>query len=298
MEPPERTQPVTSIASGASSDEIAPVISEDEALVNAEFQRRHWVDRTVEDRWFETFAAMREKEVSRPFFHFDSMEVYCNYRKKVTDWIFELIEVLGFQRLTAHLSIHYFVVVLNKVSVSKNRLQLVAAISFLIACKMEEDESLVPTLSDMARFCANIYTFDMLSRMELLILKTMDFSLCAVLPLHFLEFYLEILAETEPAGRTLVEWSRWFVDLSVTVYSLCAYPPSVIAAACLAAARSRTGLTPPLPTVLFSWLQWSAQEQEQVEACLTELANVYDKSSQQHQLQASPNTIHGAFQQP
>ena len=63
---------MTSIASGASADDIAPVISEDETLMNAEFQRRHWVDRTVEDRWFETFAAMREKEVSRPFFHFDS----------------------------------------------------------------------------------------------------------------------------------------------------------------------------------------------------------------------------------
>ncbi len=70
---------------------------------------------------------------------------------------------------------------------AKGNLQLVGVTAMLLACKYEE--MYAPEVSDFVYITDNTYTADAILKLEMKMLKELDYSLGNPLPLHFLRRY-------------------------------------------------------------------------------------------------------------
>lgn len=68
--------------------------------------------------------------------------------------------------------------------VSRSKLQLVGVTAMLVASKYEE--MYAPEIADFVYITDNAYSKSDIRKMEILILKTLEFNLGRPLPLHFL----------------------------------------------------------------------------------------------------------------
>ncbi len=74
--------------------------------------------------------------------------------------------------------------------VAKSQFQLVGVTGMLIACKYEEVYS--PGVEDLVYITDNTYTKEEVKTMEVTMLETLDYSLGAPSPVHFLRRYSRI----------------------------------------------------------------------------------------------------------
>lgn len=91
--------------------------------------------------------------------------------------------------LTIHCSVRYLDRLLGTVDVPKNKLQLVAMACILVASKYEEAEDVIPTLAELNECSNNAYTIDAVKDMEVCVLRSLNWSLTIINPIHFLHFY-------------------------------------------------------------------------------------------------------------
>ena len=93
---------------------------------------------------------MREREgLHRSF---DPHAKWIKYRRVLVDWMCEAGDEFDLYLSTMHVSVMFLDRVLHKVTVPRNKLQLVAIACILIAAKFEETEEKVPTLPEMNRY--------------------------------------------------------------------------------------------------------------------------------------------------
>ena len=93
---------------------------------------------------------MREREgLHRSF---DPHAKWIKYRRVLVDWMCEAGDEFDLHLSTMHVSVMFLDRVLHKVTVPRNKLQLVAIACILIAAKFEETEEKVPTLPEMNRY--------------------------------------------------------------------------------------------------------------------------------------------------
>jgi hypothetical protein len=93
---------------------------------------------------------MREREsLHRPY---DPFAKWIKYRRVLVDWMCEAGDEFDLYLSTMHVSVMFLDRVLHKVTVPRNKLQLVAIACILIAAKFEETEEKVPTLPEMNRY--------------------------------------------------------------------------------------------------------------------------------------------------
>ncbi|XP_046448620.1 G2/mitotic-specific cyclin-B-like [Daphnia pulex] len=117
-------------------------------------------------------------------------------------------------------------------SVVRHDLQLVGLTSMFIASKFEE--MYTPEIDDFVFMSDKAYTKKEVLRMELRILKALDFNLGRPLPLHFLRRYTK-------AATHVYDWvdvlhhtlSKYLMELSLPEYEFCHVMPSQLAAASL-----------------------------------------------------------------
>ena len=134
--------------------------------------------------------------------------------------------------------------VLSTVMVPKSSLQLVALCCIQVAAKYEETEELVPSLSKLRYFGSNIYSVDIIRKMELAVCVELKWSMGVVRPSHFIE---AILALTRMPDGGNVEWAQIsdkIEDVSYAMYhaivsdaEVSSVKPSRLALACICAAR-------------------------------------------------------------
>ena len=134
--------------------------------------------------------------------------------------------------------------VLSTVMVPKSSLQLVALCCIQVAAKYEETEELVPSLSKLRYFGSNIYSVDIIRKMELAVCVELKWSMGIVRPSHFIE---AILALTRMPDGGNVEWAQIsdkIEDVSYAMYhaivseaEVSSVKPSRLALACICAAR-------------------------------------------------------------
>jgi len=115
-------------------------------------------------------------------------------------------------------------------TITRKKLQLVGVTSMLIAAKFEEIYA--PEVKDFVYITDRAYTEKEILKMEIRILNVLKFDLGRPLPLHFLRRASKA-GGVDAATHTL---AKYIVELSLGVYSLCAVPPSKLAAAALALA--------------------------------------------------------------
>jgi len=128
--------------------------------------------------------------------------------------------------------------------VPKSSLQVVALCCIQVAAKYEETEELVPSLSKLRYFGSNIYSVDIIRKMELAVCVELKWSMGVVRPSHFIE---AILALTRMPDGGNVEWAQIsdkIEDVSYAMYhaivsdaEVSSVKPSRLALACICAAR-------------------------------------------------------------
>ncbi|XP_073050180.1 cyclin-D1-1-like [Primulina eburnea] len=166
--------------------------------------------------------------------------VDVSVRAESVAWILKVHQYYGFQPLTAYLSVNYFDRFLHshKLPILNGwPLQLLSIACLSLAAKMEEP--LVPSLLDLqvegAKF---VFESRNVQRMELLVLKVLDWRLRSISPFCYLcLFALKI----DPAGSYtgfLISRAKEIILCYIQATSFLEYRPSCIAAATILCAAN------------------------------------------------------------
>lgn len=212
--------------------------------------------------WEEVVEGLRAKEGARERWRLDpSTARHMKYRPTLIEWVLEVCADFNFGPTTADLAVHYMDRVLSKVNVPKTSLQLVAMCCLEVAVKYEEAEENVPTLPRLRKCASNVYSVDIIKKMELAVLVELEWDLSVIVPAHFLEAFMEITGGgTTPHDdvgdrRWTPAYLHQLRKLVCYLHSLCLQDAhiysrtlaSMLAAGILAAARVQLGICPIWP---------------------------------------------------
>lgn len=148
-------------------------------------------------------------------------------RSLLVDWMVEIQESFELNHETLYLGVKLVDSYLSKVTVDKTNLQCVGAAAMFIACKY--DERITPQIDDFLYVCDNAYSKNDLIRMEINILKVVDFQLGMPLSYRFLRRY----ARTEKVTMPILTLARFILELSLMEYTTVTMRDSQLAAASL-----------------------------------------------------------------
>jgi len=147
-------------------------------------------------------------------------------RARLVDWIIAVHHKFKLLPETLYLSIAIMDRFFERVSVIKDKVQLVGLTAFFIACKYEEIYP--PEIADFIKVC-DAYTKNDILKMEKTILKTLDFNLSYPLPLHFLRRF----SKAAHADQEIHTLAKYLMELGLVEYECSTWKPSLLAAASL-----------------------------------------------------------------
>lgn len=148
-------------------------------------------------------------------------------RSILVDWLVQVHLRFHLLQETLYLTVAIIDRFLQVHEVSRNKLQLVGVTSMLVASKYEE--MYAPEIADFVYITDNAYSKSDIRKMEILILKTLEFNLGKPLPLHFLRRNSKA-GQVDPTKHTL---AKYLMELTITDYESVQYTPSQIAAGAL-----------------------------------------------------------------
>ncbi|CEG00769.1 Cyclin A/B/D/E [Ostreococcus tauri] len=200
----------------------------------------------------------RERETHGSFVFDARAAHHCAFRSQLVEWILDVCAGERFGPTTADVAIAYTDRVLSKTVVPKTSLHLVALCCLHIAVKYEEIEERVPTMSKLRSWTSNMYSPEIIRKMELAVLIELGWDLGVLTPAHFLESFLALtnggisdgddIEHGDAYKERYREELRYFVcqlySLCVQDTSLLNQPPSQIASAVIATARVHLGVKP------------------------------------------------------
>lgn len=185
------------------------------------------------------YEYLREKELrhrAKPNYMRKQPDITHNMRTILVDWLVEVSEEYKLQTETLYLAINYIDRFLSYMSVVRAKLQLVGTAAMFIAAKYEEIYP--PDVSEFVYITDDTYSKRQVIRMEVLILKVLDFDLSVPTPYTF-------ITALSIANR-LSEKSTFLAQFLSELALLEAEPtleilPSVMAAGAIAVARNAIG---------------------------------------------------------
>ncbi|GAA0154679.1 kinase activator [Lithospermum erythrorhizon] len=161
-------------------------------------------------------------------------------REDAIAWILKAQRFYGFQPLTAHLSVNYmdrFLYLRPLPQTNGWPLQLLSVACLSLAAKMEEP--LVPSLLDLqvegAKF---IFETKTILRMELLVLRVLDWKLRSITPFDFLTFFAFKVDSTGAYTGILTSRATQILRSIIQEASFLEYKPSCIASAAILCAAN------------------------------------------------------------
>jgi len=147
-------------------------------------------------------------------------------RARLIDWIIAVHHKFKLLSETLYLTIAIMDRFLERISVAKDKVQLVGVTAFFIACKYEEIYP--PEITDFIKVC-DAYSKNEILKMEKTILKTLDFNLSFPLPLHFLRRF----SKAAYADQEIHTLAKYLMELGLLDYECSTWKPSQLAAASL-----------------------------------------------------------------
>jgi len=147
-------------------------------------------------------------------------------RTRLIDWIVAVHYKYKLLPETLYLTIAIMDRFLEKVNVTKEKVQLVGLTAFFIACKYEEIYP--PEISDFIKVC-DAYSKNEILKMEKTILKALDFVLSYPLPLHFLRRF----SQAAHADQEIHTLAKYLMELGLLEYECSSWKPSLLAATSL-----------------------------------------------------------------
>jgi len=218
---------------------------------------------------------------------FNPAAEYVRYRRIVVDWMTEVGNECDLQPMTTHMAVNYLDRILGQTTVHKTRLQLVSLVCILVAAKHDEEPDYVPTIEKLNGCTNYAYSPELIKEMEILVLKCLDWHLNVVIPLHFLNLfnYCNIVFDNDdidggkPHTEAIIlytqKYAYFFADLCLQEYTFQQYPPSLLVAGILAAARRAVRIEPVWNANLKVMTGYGARE---VHACCKHIYSHYEAS--------------------
>jgi len=265
------------------------------------------LERTVVEHMDDNFAVclahgkmhkkMRKKEVlqqKKRSFRSHADPAYQQIRPTVVDWISQVGEACGLKNLTTHAAQGFVDMLLDITPVDRSRIQLVAVACILISAKIEEQEDRVPRVCKLTGLCGNIFSRELVLRMESWVLNTFKWEMVVLTTINFLEYYLQAcllpsemirnphIRNYELSKAHLCKTAEFFVDLSEHHSIFREYLPSVVATSSIAAARQLLRIQPVWTDALRAV---SGHDLGALSECAATLLNYY------HQTFPSPEPI-------
>jgi len=182
---------------------------------------------------------LRESEVKRlPKSNYMTKQpdISHSMRSILVDWLVEVAEEYKLHTETLYLAVSYIDRFLSYMSVQRSKLQLVGTACMFIAAKYEEIYP--PDVGEFVYITDDTYNKRQVLRMEHLVLKVLGFDLSVPSGNVFLSQMCE-LSKTEEKTKHL---AMFLSELSLLHGdTFLKFPPSLVAAACLALSRHSLG---------------------------------------------------------
>ncbi|XP_043543975.1 G1/S-specific cyclin-E2 isoform X3 [Chiloscyllium plagiosum] len=158
-------------------------------------------------------------------------------RAILLDWLIEVCEVYTLHRETFYLAQDFFDrFMFTQENIHKSKLQLIGISSLFIAAKLEEIYP--PKLNEFAYITDGACTETEILDMELIILKALNWELCPVTIICWLNLYLQIICLKEIPKMSLPQYSQetfiqiaQLLDLCILDVESLSFPYGALAAA-------------------------------------------------------------------
>ena len=161
-------------------------------------------------------------------------ELKPHMRKIVVDWMLEVCQDQQCQPQVFHLSLNYLDRFLSQKNLAKNCFQAMAAGCLLLASKFSEVRPL--TTEKLSLYTDNSVSVAELRDWEVRILNILQWELTAVTTQNFLEHFLARSAKQTQLTAKVGRHAEMLATVAVAEYKFLLVQPSLLAAACLAAA--------------------------------------------------------------
>lgn len=184
---PAKTQERSAAQLDAAPEQILP------EGVQWDFDAENWLDPfQVSHYAMDIFNYLKSREHLFPIGDYMERQVCLSpwMRALLVDWMVEVQESFELNHETLYLAVKLVDLYLTKVTVVKETLQLLGAASLFIASKY--DERIPPMVEDFLYICDGAYKQRALIRMEMSILKVVDFDLGIPLSYRFLRRYARV----------------------------------------------------------------------------------------------------------
>jgi cyclin A len=157
-------------------------------------------------------------------------------RSSVLDWLIQVQQYLNLSDVTLHLAVANFDEVISRVDFDKDEVQLLGLACLQLAAKVEEDCPPAPAL--LLPLAGGVYSKQDLARVELEVLRALDWRLRKTTSAVFLHYYSEILGKGK---RVIFKLARAVLDLCLTETWYGTVQPSHLASTALLAASYLLG---------------------------------------------------------
>ncbi|EDV91053.1 G2/mitotic-specific cyclin-B3 [Drosophila grimshawi] len=212
-------------AAAAKLTPVPPVPSDVE-----DFDRKNWDDPfQVSHYAMDIFNYLKKREPEFPIHDYMPQQVHLTtwMRTLLVDWMVEVQETFELNHETLYLAVKIVDLYLCRTVINKEKLQLLGAAAFFIACKYDERQP--PLIEDFLYICDGAYNHEELVKMEMETLRTIKYDLGIPLSYRFLRRYARC-ANVQMPTLTL---ARYILELSLMDYATIGFSDSQMASAAL-----------------------------------------------------------------
>ncbi|KAM4703659.1 G1/S-specific cyclin-D1-like [Rhinophrynus dorsalis] len=179
--------------------------------------------------------ASEERYIPSPsYFQCVQKEIHPYMRKMLTTWMLEVCEDQRCGEDVFPLAVNCLDRFLSLVPIEKSCLQLLGSTCLLLASKLKESTPM--STESLCMYADFSFTDKDLRSMELMVLNKLKWDVEAVTPREFLPHFLELLHIPAEKRQQVRKHTETFIALCTTDYTFIALPPSLVAAASVAAA--------------------------------------------------------------
>jgi cyclin A len=239
-------------------------------LCTQDGNREHRLDFTVSPEYakdiYDHLRRQEEKLSANPVYMRKQPDITHGMRAILVDWLVEVAEEYKLHSQTLYLAVSYIDRFLSKMSVLRNKLQLVGTASMLVAAKFEEIHP--PEVDEFVYITDDTYTKKQVLKMEYLLLNVLKFDLASPTVVNFLQRYIAVIQ----ANQKTEHLAMYFAELTLLdADPYLKYPPSVIAGAALALALHTLSLPAWTPALI----DYSGYTMVNIQACLEDLQSTF-----------------------
>ncbi|XP_040155162.1 cyclin-J [Anopheles arabiensis] len=197
---------------------------------------------------------LKECESRRMNVHFISPQL--EHRRSSVQLILNVCKQQSYRQATVHLAIYLLDVFMSNHTIAVGRLKLVALTCLYLACKIEENDSSVPSPTRLNGFLANVYRPADFIALEVAILCFFDWHITIPTASTFLDIFAMHSFDQQDWDAVSPPWnacdsmallvqhinetSSTILEATLLHLKLSTVKPSLLAAGCIAAARCLT----------------------------------------------------------